>query len=269
MTNPETTTTKRDIDWQRLIEVALDTPGSLGDVYNRFYEYSFLNQMFLRMQGVQEPVATYKRWQAIGRQVLRGSKAHAVIRPIVIDKKNEAGEVEDRLHRFKLVRCLFGVSQTDGDDLPPAEPRGWDLNRAMAALDIERVPFTLLNGNIQGFSVGRELAINPVAADPLRTTFHELGHIVLGHTALKPEAVEDYREHRGIKEFQAEATAHLALNETGNLSAEAAAHSRGYIQHWLAEERPSDGVIRAVFAATGAILKAGREPVTAEIPTHV
>jgi antirestriction protein ArdC len=131
------------------------------------------------------------------------------------------------------------------------------------------VPFTLLNGNVQGFSVGRELAINPVAADPLRTTLHELGHIVLGHTALTPEAVDDYREHRGIKEFQAEATAHLALNETGNLTAEAASHSRGYIQHWLADERPSDGVIRAVFAATDAILKAGREPVTAEVPTHV
>src|SRR5580765_1291337 len=108
-----TNQTQQAIDWPTLIETALNTPGSVGNVYNRFYEYSFLNQMFLRMQGVNEPVATYKRWQTLGRQVLRGSKAHAIIRPIVIEKKNEQGETEDKMLRFKPVNCLFTVSQTD------------------------------------------------------------------------------------------------------------------------------------------------------------
>src|SRR5690349_22718648 len=124
MNSPETTTQQRqtrEINWRQLIDVALGTPGSVGNVYNRFYEYSFLNQMFLRMQGVTEPVATYKRWQSLGRQVLRGSKAHAIVRPIVIEKKNNEGAVEDKLLRFKPVNCLFTVSQTVGDELPPVE----------------------------------------------------------------------------------------------------------------------------------------------------
>src|SRR6266567_831963 len=73
---------QRTIDWGKIIETALTTPGNVGNTYNRFYEYSFLNQIYLRMQGVQEPVATYKRWQAIGRQVLKGSKAKEIIRPV-------------------------------------------------------------------------------------------------------------------------------------------------------------------------------------------
>jgi hypothetical protein len=36
---------------------------------------------------VREPVATYKRWQAIGRQVLKGSKAAEIVRPITITRK--------------------------------------------------------------------------------------------------------------------------------------------------------------------------------------
>ena len=261
MTTPETTTQQRrrgEIDWRQLIEVALETPGSVGNVYNRFYDYSFLNQMFLRMQGVNEPVATYKRWQSIGRQVLRGSKAFAIVRPIVIEKKNDGGDVEDTLLRFKLVNCLFSVSQTEGEPLPPVETPGWDADQALKTLDIRQVPYELLDGNTQGYSYNREFAINPVAIDPTHTMFHELGHIVLGHTAPDPKMRQEYLLHRGNKEFQAEATAHLALNELELLTPTTAAHSRGYIQGWLRDERPSDMSIRQVLGATDTILKAGR-----------
>jgi hypothetical protein len=248
--------TRREIDWTQLIETALTTPGSVGNVYNRFYEYSFLNQMLLRIQGVHEPVATYQRWQTIGRQVLRGSKAHAIVRPIVIDKKNENGEVEDQMLRFRLVNCLFTVSQTDGAELPPIDLPGWDLDHALTALDIRRVPYELIEGNTQGYSWRREFAVNPVAVDPTHTTFHELGHIVLGHTA--PDTAVQYATHRGLMEFQAEATAYLTLNELEQLSELTASHSRGYIQGWLRDQRPSDNAIRQVFTATDMLLKAGR-----------
>lgn len=252
------TATEREINWMQLIQVALDTPGSVGDVYNRFYDYSFMNQMLLRMQGVNEPVATYKRWQRLGRQVLKGSKAYAIVRPITIQRRNEEDEVEARLTRFKPVKCLFGVSQTDGADLPPVQLRGWDLDQARQQLGVREVPFDHLDGNTQGYSVGREYAINPVAVDPAHTTFHELGHIVLGHTALSTEADADYAAHRGVKEFQAEATAYLTLNELERLTPDSASRSRGYIQSWLHGEHPSDQAIRQVFVATDTILKAGR-----------
>jgi hypothetical protein len=118
------------------------------------------------------------------------------------------------------------------------------------------VPFQLREGNTQGYSLGREFAINPVAIDPTSTTFHELAHIALGHTA--PAAAEEYRLHRGVAEFQAEATAYLCLKETELLTPAADEHSRGYIQHWLRGRRPDDQAVRAVFAATDSILRAGR-----------
>lgn len=259
MTTAETApnqTRNRELDWKRLIEVAIDTPGSVGDVYNRFYDYSFLNQMFLRMQGVSEPVATYKRWRNLGRQVLRGSKASAIVRPITIDRKNDDGELQDRLLRFKVVNCLFTVSQTDGDPLPEVHLPGWELSAALDGLGVDQQPFRLLDGNTQGYSWGRSFAINPVAADPTRTTLHELGHIVLGHTGSQPAT--DVAMNRGDHEFQAEATAYLTLKELDQLTPETARHSRGYIQHWMNTERPSDRAIRQVLAATDTILKAGR-----------
>ncbi|OLC62314.1 MAG: hypothetical protein AUH89_01435 [Ktedonobacter sp. 13_1_40CM_4_52_4] len=97
----------REIDWAKIIETALTAPGNVGNVYNRFYSYSFLNQMYLRMQGVAEPVATYKRWQAIGRQVMKGARAKEIIKPIIVNQPNEEGEPEPVVVGFKPVRCIF------------------------------------------------------------------------------------------------------------------------------------------------------------------
>ena len=49
--SPEKSHQSRDIDWQQLIEEALNTPGDMQNVYDRFYPYSFLNQVYLRLQG--------------------------------------------------------------------------------------------------------------------------------------------------------------------------------------------------------------------------
>lgn len=59
---------------------------------------------------------------------------------------------------------------------------GWDADAALAALGVTRVPFDMLDGNAQGLSrgdhTGRHLAINPVAAYPVKTLFYELAHRV-------------------------------------------------------------------------------------------
>jgi antirestriction protein ArdC len=125
------------------------------------------------------------------------------------------------------------------------------------------VPFDELNGNIQGFSIGLEFAINPLAVNRNRTTFHEIGHIVLGHTLSSQHA--EYRQHRGIKEFEAEATSYITMHELGHLDEESAMHSRGYIQGWLEGEKPSDESIRSALKATDAILRAGRLAVGSEV----
>jgi hypothetical protein len=102
------------------------------------------------------------------------------VRPIVIEKKTHDGEVEDKLRRFKPVNCLFTVSQTEGDELPPVEPRGWDKQRALTTLDIRQVPYELIDGNTQDYSYKRDFAINPVAVNPTHTSFTNWATSCLG-----------------------------------------------------------------------------------------
>jgi hypothetical protein len=247
---------QRAIDWAKIIDIALAMPGSVGTVYNRFYNYSYANQALLWMQGAREPVATLKRWNALGRTVLSGSKAFEIIIPLFSHKPKDTEDEEAALIGFKSVRRIFTLSQTDGDELPSVQIPEWNVDDALRQLGITRMQFRRNDSNVQGYARGREVAINPFAVHPNKTLFHEVGHIVLGHTT--PEMLAEYEQHRGIFEFQAEATAHLAMNELGQLTDEMATHSRGYIQDWLKGERPPDKAIREVFRATDVILKAGR-----------
>ena len=243
------------LDWHQLIEETLTMPGSLGNTYNRFVNYSFMNQVLLYVQGVREPVNTYNRWRQMDRQVIKGSKAKTIVRPIIGKARLDDGTDEVRLRGFKPVKCLFTVSETTGEELPPLEPRVWDKDKALGALVIRQVPFEDIDGNTAGYSVGRDFAINPVAKYPLKTTFHELGHIVLGHTT--PDQLQDYQRHRGVREFQAEATAYIVMNELELSEHLDASESRAYVQHWLSDERPAESEIRPVFSAVDSILKAG------------
>lgn len=259
----------RTIEWANLLNHSLTTPGSVGNVYNRFYNYSFLNCMLLMMQGAREPVATYNRWQAVNRQVRKGEKAMEILRPVIIRRKKDDADPDSTdvmFQKFKFVRCIFQMSQTDGDDLPSVDVPEWNLDRALTALTVTRMPFQHLDGNTQGYSRDRSLAINPVAAYPIKTTMHEFAHILLGHTVSDYHA--EYVLHRGVAEFQAEATAFLVLKELDMLTDEMATVSRGYIQGWLGQQKPSDTMVRQVFKAVTDLVAAGR-PVSGDAAATV
>ena len=249
-------TAKREIDWGKVLETALTMPGDIGNVYNRFYTYSKHNQVHFWTQGIREPVAKMKLWNALGRTVITGSKAYEVYVPNFAKKDKNNPDAEPVYLRSIPVRRVFTYSQTTGPEPPPLEIPEWDTDLALATLGVTRVQFRRNDANLQGYAYDRNIAINPFAVHPNKMLMHELGHIVLGHTI--PETIKQYEEHRGIFEFQAEATAHLTMNELGQLTDEMAMHSRGYIQGWLRGERPPDKAIREVFSATDLILKAGR-----------
>ncbi len=261
------TTTTATIDWRATLAEALNAPGALGDTYTRFYDYSFLNQIRLMMQGVREPVATYNRWLELGRQVCKGSKAKVVLAPVLVGReaKDANGNVvlgDDGKPRkrqvligFRDSRTVFGYSDTDGDEVPTVALPGWDVDTALAALGIDRVTFDMINGNAQGFSFeddnGRHVALNPTAAYPAKTLLHELAHLTLGHCTSADET------HRGVAEFEAEATAYLVAKEL-ELIAWDPAESRAYIQTWLGGTEVTEDNITRVFAAVNKILTAGR-----------
>jgi hypothetical protein len=146
------------------------------------------------------------------------------------------------------------LSQTDGAEyVPPATPQ-WDRARALAALNVAEIPFEMMNGNCQGYAKGRQIAINPVAQMPAKTTFHELGHVVLEHTS---EAVHDSEQlPRSLREVEAEAVALLCLESLGMDGAE---FCRGYIQNWLQGATIPERSAQRIFSAADKILKAGIE----------
>jgi antirestriction protein ArdC len=255
------------IDWRATLTEALNAPGSLGNTYTRFYNYSFLNQIRLLMQGVAEPVATYNRWQELGRQVRKGSKAKVVLAPVLVARKvtDANGDVvlgddgRPRKHQilvgFRDSRTIFGYSDTDGDELPTVALPGWDVDTALAALGIDRVTFHMVNGNVQGFSFeddnGRHVALNPMAAYPAKTLLHELAHLMLGHCKGGDHT------HRGVAEFEAESTAYLVAKELELLGWDTA-ESRAYIQTWLGGTEVTDDHVQRIFAAVNKILTACR-----------
>jgi len=97
------------------------------------------------------------------------------VKRTVTEQGTDGKDVETEIvfKRFVYKRNWFMLSQTD---------------EALQTLNVEEMPFEMLNGNCQGYAKGRQIAINPLAQLSAKTTFHELAHIELGHTS---EAVHD------------------------------------------------------------------------------
>lgn len=255
------------VDWHKLVREALTAPGNMTGVYDRFHDYSITNMLLFRLQGIHEPVASASRWKQLGRRVIDPTRRNEVIVPRFVyepaaDEHAEDEKLEKKRERvarlvgFNVVRAVFALSDTEGEELPSPKPHGWDLITALAKLGVREVPFDSTNGNLQGWSQGTEFAINPIAVNRPKTIFHELGHIVLGHTL--PSLHAKYAQHRGPMEGEAEITALIVMNEVGLLDDETASHMRGYVQHWMQDETFTEQAARRIFRAAEAILRAGR-----------
>ena len=84
--------------------------------------------------------------------------------------------------------------------------------------------------------------------------FHELAHIVLGHTA--ESIMSDSEEApKNIKEVEAESVAYILCS---TLELPGIEESRGYIQSWLADEKIDDRSAQRIFSAADIILRAGK-----------
>src|SRR5689334_13999988 len=234
--------------------------------YSLFWNYSLGNQILALIQANRRniplgPVASFNGWKELGPYVKRGQKAIELWMPVTCKRTvteqgadgNEA-ETEITFKRFVFRRNWFMLSQTDGAEYQmPAIP-AWDRARALATLKVEEIPFEMMNGNCQGYAKGRQIAINPVAQTPAKTTFHELAHIELGHTS---EAVHDSETlPRSLREVEAESVALLCLE---SLNMPGAEYCRGYIQNWLSGATIPERSAQRIFAAADKILKAGIE----------
>src|SRR5262245_51242818 len=131
------------------------------------------------------PIASFNRWKELGRHVKKGEKAIELCMPVTCKRtvETEAGTEDARFTRFVFRRNWFVLAQTDGADYQPPLSPAWDRARALEALNVTEMPFELMDGNCQGYARERSIAVSPIAALPYKTTFHELAHVIVGHTA--------------------------------------------------------------------------------------
>ena len=104
-----------------------------------------------------------------------------------------------------------------------------DIEKLLKKANIEKVDYHTLNGNIQGYSFENKIAISPFAENPLKTTLHEVAHIILGHTTDK---LTFNAKERAIQEIEAEGVSYLVSIICG-ASEDSLTKTRGYIQHYL------------------------------------
>ncbi len=258
-------TEKQRATWGELLRDAVETPGRMLNAYTAFHNYSFGNALLaleqcLRRRLEPGPLNTYRGWLERKRQVRRGERGITLCMPMPYKAKRdgeraeeESAEAETR-YAFRFRAYWFVLAQTEGEENYVSPIPGFDIDTALRTLNITRTPFDEINGNIQGFANGREIAVSALAALPHKTTFHEIAHIVLGHTATE-RLVDSEHTAAHIREVEAESVALICCETLGLAGAE---FCRGYIQHWLKTEKeiPNQSAGR-IFAAATSILKAG------------
>jgi antirestriction protein ArdC len=256
---------KQHAAWGELLRDAVEKPGRMLAAYTAFHNYSFGNALLALEQCVRRnlqpgPLNTYRGWLEKKRQVRKGERGITLCMPMPFkaaqtdSTEEEATTDLQTRYAFRFRAYWFVLAQTEGEETYAAPIPRFDMDAALRGLNITRTPFDEINGNIQGFARKREIAVNPLAALPHKTTFHELAHIVLGHTTSET-LVDAEKTAMHIREVEAESVALICCETLGLAGAE---FCRGYIQHWLKTEKEiSNHSAARIFAAATSILKAG------------
>ena len=249
-----------------LLRSAVAEPGTLSTAYQQFHNYSLGNQLLAMFQCHQRgltpgPLATFPRWKELGRHVRKGEKALTLCMPITLKRKQEADADTDgadsnsaTFTRFVYRSRWFVLSQTEGTELPESSVPEWNAEQALSTLGVDEIQFDSTDGNTMGYARERSIALNPLNPLPHKTRFHELAHVLLGHTAEGTQSDGDVTP-RNLRECEAEAVALLCC---AALQLPGLDEARGYIQHWWGQgnaipERSAQQVLKVADA----ILKAG------------
>ena len=255
------------IEWVAMLKRAVSEPGLILAAYTRFHGYSLGNQLLAMWQcetrEIQPgPINTFLGWKDLGRNVKKGARALALCMPVTGKRtttihNDETGGDEAQsvcFTRFIYRNNWFTLSQTEGAEYVPVALPAWDETKALAALSITRVEFVAMSGNLQGYAKDRSVAVSPIAELQHKTLFHEIAHVLLGHTAELMMADNGERTPKSIREMEAES---VSLLVTEALKLPGAQFCRGYIQHWFTGSEVPERSAQRIFKAADQILKAG------------
>jgi hypothetical protein len=171
------------VEWTKLLEQAISEPGKINEAYRRFHGYSLGNRLWAMCQCVTRgiepsPLASFNRWKELGRHVKKGERALSLCMPLTRKRSQadrDGNEIEITYQFFVVKKNWFVLSQTEGAEYTPDPIPNWDEQRALSILNISKVPFDLLNGNVQGYAApDRKISVSPLATQPFKTLFHEL-----------------------------------------------------------------------------------------------
>jgi hypothetical protein len=174
----------------------------------RFHQYS-PNNIWLITTAFPDAtmVAGYRKWQEMGRYVIRGERGIPILAPMLKKKENGRDKQERVLTGFRVV-YVFDISQTDGEPLP--EPPQWKspeqneklTKRLLAFAEGQgiKVEVRELEGETQGISQGGSIVLSPEAGT--KTLLHEIAHELMHQKGEGPLS-------RGLRELEAEAVAYV------------------------------------------------------------
>lgn len=241
----------------------------------KFHNYSFNNTMLIAMQRPDATLVTsYKNWQSMGRQVMKGEKGITIIapapykkmkekevldenqRPIMgTDGKPKTEKVEVTVPLFKAV-TVFDIAQTSGEPIQTLAPElltaaVQDFDSFMQAIQkISPVPirFDEIDGNANGYyhNADKEIVIKKGLSESqtLKTAIHETAHAKL-HDSEIMESLGVEKD-RLTKEVEAESVAYCVCSSFGLDTSD---YSFPYIAGWsssreMKEMKASMDVIR-------------------------
>ena len=241
----------------------------------KFHNYSFNNTMLIAMQRPDATLVTsYKNWQSMGRQVMKGEKGITIIapapykkmkekevleenqRPIMgTDGKPKTEQVEVIVPHFKAV-TVFDIAQTSGEPIQILAPElltaaVQDFDSFMQAIQkISPVPirFDEIDGNANGYyhNADKEIVIKKGLSESqtLKTAIHETAHAKL-HDKEIMESLGVEKD-RLTKEVEAESVAYCVCSSFGLDTSD---YSFPYIAGWsssreMKEMKASMDVIR-------------------------
>ena len=241
----------------------------------KFHNYSFNNTMMIAMQRPDATLVTsYKNWQSMGRQVMKGEKGITIIapapykkmkekevldenqRPIMgSDGKPKTEQVEVTVPHFKAV-TVFDIAQTSGEPIQTLAPElltaaVQDFDSFMQAIQkISPVPirFDEIDGNANGYyhNADKEIVIKKGLSESqtLKTAIHETAHAKL-HDKEIMESLGVEKD-RLTKEVEAESVAYCVCSSFGLDTSD---YSFPYIAGWsssreMKEMKASMDVIR-------------------------
>jgi hypothetical protein len=218
--------------------------GSLG-----MHDYSFNNLILAWLQYSKvSMMAGYKKWQSLGRTVIKGEKAIKVLAPLTRKIKDQESDEDLFIITGWRYVNVFDIAQTEGEELEfghsdkvTGDSVSFDVIKNISPLPVIVEYAGTSNGNMTAERILVAPKDNPSAM--IATLIHEVAHFKLGHL----ESDLD----RETKEVESETVSFIVTSYLGLDNQK----SKYYIGSWNGSGDKLKGRGKNIIAVAEAIIR--------------